>query len=386
MSADGPPPEDDEFAEEVDASAASKNGTAAPPPAPGFTPRFSFLASVLAAALALGIFATPTQLNGALLYDDKAAILGSPVVQGQVPLSMVWTRDFWGKDDLVSKESHKSFRPLVTLTYKLNHYLDGDTPYGYHVLNACLHALVSALVVPVTIAALGWRERSVFIPLVAGLLFAAHPVHVESVQNGVGRAEVMMALFYLLGFLLYAHVGVGPEPCQLHTRAHLPLSPRSALAIAGVHCLTLCALLCKETGVTLPVLCAAWDALVVLRVELRQLGAYLRRSEGRAAALHRALPAALARYALLAVGCVWLALWRKALNGDTEPEFARKQNMAVFHPHPLFRVLSVVWVWMVRAARPAAARTPPRAAVAPSPLRLLAPRRGGAPRAPRARV
>src|SRR5207248_6142186 len=34
--------------------------------------------------------------------------------------------------------------------------------------------------------------------LVAGLLFAVHPLHVEAVANVVGRAELMAALFTLL--------------------------------------------------------------------------------------------------------------------------------------------------------------------------------------------
>ena len=41
--------------------------------------------------------------------------------------------------------------------------------------------------------------------LVAGLLFAVHPVHVEAVANIVGRAELMAALFALLA--VYAALG-----------------------------------------------------------------------------------------------------------------------------------------------------------------------------------
>ena len=78
--------------------------------------------------------------------DDKAAILRNPVVVGSVPVARVWIVDFWGENELRSEESHKSWRPLVTLSYRANYILHDTAPFGYHVVNAALHALVSALV------------------------------------------------------------------------------------------------------------------------------------------------------------------------------------------------------------------------------------------------
>lgn len=319
------------------------------------------------ALLSLAIFGRQAQLEGALLYDDKAAVLGSPIVQGEVPLSKVWTRDFWGKDDMVSRESHKSFRPLVTLTYVANHRFNTaygyelNWPYYYHVVSAALHALVSALVVPTVIAAFGWRERGLLLPVMSALLFAAHPVHVESVQNMVGRAEVMMALFYLLGFLAYAHLAVGPAGAELQSLAPAHLSTRTMVGIGLTLLCTLCSMLCKETGVTLPLLCGAWDVLVVVGAHPPVLAALLLRpaADRTGVWLRRCAPAALARYAFLATGFCLLALWRKGLNGDTPVDFARKQNMAIWHPHPLWRTVSILWVWMVGARpRTGAARVP----------------------------
>ena len=71
-----------------------------------------------ALGLAVALFGTSRRLHGPLLYDDKAAVMRNPVVTGQVPLSRVWLVDFWGEHELALPNSHKSFRPLVTLTYR----------------------------------------------------------------------------------------------------------------------------------------------------------------------------------------------------------------------------------------------------------------------------
>src|SRR5439155_484343 len=55
------------------------------------------------------------------------------------------------------------------------------------------------------VAALARRWMDTAGGLVAGLLFAVHPVHVEAVANVVGRAELMAAVFVVLA--VYAALG-----------------------------------------------------------------------------------------------------------------------------------------------------------------------------------
>jgi hypothetical protein len=221
--------------------------------------------------LALALFCTPRRLGGPLLFDDKAAVVRNPVVNGAAPLARVWEVDFWGLDELHSAASHKSFRPLVTLTYRANYVLHGIEPFGYHVVNVALHAINSALAAAVTTAAFGWCAGSRRAGFAAALLFAAHPVHAEAVQNTVGRAELLMALFYQVGFLCYAHLGVVGRAAAA---AAAPPAALSAQTLCGVGLALACALaamLCKETGVTLPLLCVVWDALVPMGLQPHRL-------------------------------------------------------------------------------------------------------------------
>jgi tetratricopeptide (TPR) repeat protein len=91
-----------------------------------------------------------------------------------------------------------AFRPLATWTFAANHALGGLAPAGYHLVNVVLHAGVSALVVA-TATATGLPLATAAI---AGALFAVHPIHTEVVANGVGRAELLAAVFALAALRL----------------------------------------------------------------------------------------------------------------------------------------------------------------------------------------
>lgn len=48
--------------------------------------------------------------------------------------------DFWGQD-IKLMDSHKSYRPVTTLTYRLNYIIHGLNAYGYHLLNVIIYAV-----------------------------------------------------------------------------------------------------------------------------------------------------------------------------------------------------------------------------------------------------
>ena len=79
-------------------------------------------ASILVAVLGAVCFSNC--LDGRFVYDDHVAILRNPVVNGQAPLQEVWKRDYWG-EILTSPESHKSWRPITTLTFRWNYNRSG---------------------------------------------------------------------------------------------------------------------------------------------------------------------------------------------------------------------------------------------------------------------
>src|SRR5213075_450567 len=101
------------------------------------------------------------------------------------------------------------------------------------------------------VAELARRLSGPRVALAAGLLFAAHPIHVEAVANVVGRAELMCALGTLGALVLLLHP------------SRSPLRFGQTLAIAVCF---LGALLSKEQGMLVPLLLAvAWLAQRKLR-------------------------------------------------------------------------------------------------------------------------
>src|SRR4029077_16231536 len=84
------------------------------------------------------------------------------------------------------------YRPLPVATFALDWQVGG--PAWFHFVNALWHALSTGLVV-----LLAARWANLRAALLAGLVFAVHPVHVEAVANIVSRSGLMATAFPLAG-------------------------------------------------------------------------------------------------------------------------------------------------------------------------------------------
>jgi hypothetical protein len=139
------------------------------------------------------------------------------------------------------------YRPLSTATFALDRALFGVWAPGYHAHNLLWHIGAS-----IAFLALARKLLDGSAAAVAALLFAVHPLHTEAVTGIVGRTEVMAAAFVFLG-----------------ARAHL--DGRRGLALTCA----LLAPLCKESGVTLPLVALVADAhLRGWRAALPRVGWY----------------------------------------------------------------------------------------------------------------
>src|SRR5437763_439493 len=123
--------------------------------------------------------------NGFAL-DDRPIIALNPLVQASSGVWQAFLHPYWPP-----AFGGQLYRPLAVATYALDARLDGSA--WFHLVNLLWHAGAS-----VAVAALARRWAGERSALVAGLLFAVHPVHVEAVANVAGRAELMAALFSML--------------------------------------------------------------------------------------------------------------------------------------------------------------------------------------------
>ncbi|MEW6270197.1 MAG: hypothetical protein AB1689_12980, partial [Thermodesulfobacteriota bacterium] len=139
------------------------------------------------------------------------------------------------------------YRPLPTLTYAATWALVGPAPWLHHLTSALLHAGVSVLVLLLLARVFGAR-----VALLAALLFAVHPIHVEAVASVANRTELLAALLGIGAVLLVV-------PRGARSPGERPPLPRMALGLASF----VAALLSKESALTLavavPLLVAARD-------------------------------------------------------------------------------------------------------------------------------
>ncbi|XP_031674567.1 protein O-mannosyl-transferase TMTC2-like [Oncorhynchus kisutch] len=209
-------------------------------------------------------------LNADFCYDDSRAIKTNQDLLPETPWTNVLYDDFWGTL-LTHSGSHKSFRPLCTLSFRLNLALGGLRPWGYHLVNMGLHGAVTGLFTALCRPLLGGGPWS----LLVGLLFASHPVHTEAVAGVVGRADVGAALLFLLSLLCYTrHCGLrsaytaSSRDCQ--TRGCGRLRAWTWMWLLGSLVCAASSMLWKEQGVTVLAVSAAYDLFVFQRLRFRQ--------------------------------------------------------------------------------------------------------------------
>jgi hypothetical protein len=261
-------------------------------------------------------------LHGDLVFDDEGAVTkNKDVTDHNRPLSMLFHNDFWGTP-MMDRGSHKSFRPLTTISFRLNHFTHGLNPVGYHVVNVLMHAVVTVLFMDFCGLFLNSGE-AVF---VSGLLFAAHPIHTEAVSGIVGRCEIFSAFFFVAGFLMY----------------HKACEPRATSANVHTVVWTVCScilcavgMLCKEPCLMLLGLNGAYDAWLILQqwTKKKQMPN---------------LTGVIIRFSIVLIAGLSLLASRVAAFGSLQPgNFPANSNPHGFSKDRLTRMLSISYLWAV---------------------------------------
>jgi hypothetical protein len=205
----------------------------------------------LVAALTLVAF-LPVLQNGFVNWDDPVNFLNNPHYRGLGLAQLRW---------MVTTLHMGHWIPVTWLTLGLDYALWGMDPRGYHLTSLVFHAATAvafyALACRLLERALSRETPKVNITLGAAasaLLFAVHPLRVESVAWATERRDVVSGLFFVLTLLAYLKM------------VEAPAGRRRGFYLISL-ALFACALLSKSITVALPVV------LVVLDVyPLRRLG------------------------------------------------------------------------------------------------------------------
>ena len=194
------------------------------------TPRPGWVVALLALAASL------SGLWNGFVYDDVPIILQNPVIRQVFDLERIWTAPYWAAGWL--------YRPVTVQLFAIEWALGEGRRMAFHGVSIALMVLVAVLF---------WRLARRILPplpaLIAAALFAVHPVHVESVGNIVGQAELLAAALVLVAVERY-----------LAWRATGRITGGQRVLLAGI---TLAAIFSKETGVVIPALLLAAELGIV---------------------------------------------------------------------------------------------------------------------------
>jgi tetratricopeptide (TPR) repeat protein len=127
-------------------------------------------------------------LDGGLLWDDAAHIT-RPELRSLHGLWRIWS-------DLGATQQ---YYPLLHSAFWMEYKLWGDALLGYHLTNLLLHAAAACLVMLIM------RRLGLPGAWLAALIFALHPVCVESVAWIAEQKNTLSTVFYLSAALLYLH-------------------------------------------------------------------------------------------------------------------------------------------------------------------------------------
>jgi protein O-mannosyl-transferase len=136
-----------------------------------------------------------TALPCGFAYDDGGLILKNPGVDPGHPWWQSLASSYWP-----AEQQAGLYRPLASLTYRLQRGATGDAAFPFHLANVLLHAGVVLLVLALMRRMTPARP---WLSIGVALLFAVHPLHTEAVTNVIGRTELLAALFGLGGYLLW---------------------------------------------------------------------------------------------------------------------------------------------------------------------------------------
>jgi len=194
--------------------------------------------------------------NGFVNWDDDLMLVDNPNFRG-----LGWAQLRW----MFTTFHNGHFQPLSWVTLGLDYLLWGIDPFGYHLTNLLWHAantvifyLVCRLLFTRGFGAAqekaSWQLESS--AAFAAVLFALHPLRVESVVWATERRDVLSGGFFLTAIYCYL---------RAHgTAAATAQSRRSWVALALMA--QLLSLMAKATAITLPLLLVILDIYPLQRL------------------------------------------------------------------------------------------------------------------------
>lgn len=200
------------------------------------TKHFFFLASIALIFITAVVYLESLNHSFITQWDDTAY-----VVKNDSLLASVNKSAGDNLKELFTSYVAGNYHPLTMLSYYIEYNYFGLNPKPYHVVNLLIHIFNSLLVMLFV-----WLlSKQKWVAFITALLFAIHPMHVESVAWVSERKDVLYTFFYIAALCAYTFF--------------INKGAKNWLVYLAVFLLFVCSCLSKAMAVTLPVLLIGID-------------------------------------------------------------------------------------------------------------------------------
>lgn len=209
-------------------------------------------------SLALGVFVLtlsvylPSIHFGFINWDDPDYFIANPGIRELSLANLSW---------MLTTTHMGHYQPVNWLSYAMDHRLGGLDPGRFHLTQIILHALAALCLISVTDQLIRIARPATHPSLrslaaaVAALLFALHPLRVESVAWLSARADIPATMFSLLAVRAYLN--------------HAESAARSGMASRWLPISLICYVLAvasKEMAITVPAILIVLDVYPLRRL------------------------------------------------------------------------------------------------------------------------
>ena len=245
-------------------------------------------ALLMAAMILAGALIYSNTFQSPFLFDDDAFIVNDYAIR---------MTDFsWDALKTAAIDGHPRHRYLPNISFAVNYYFGRLNPFGYHVVNLCIHLLSGIFLfgfIKNTLQLFPDKKSATapkLIAFFAAMIWIVQPVGSQAVTYICQRMASMVALFYILSLFLYVKgrmamtggrnalpdksheepdtVGTGFITAQNGNNDHSQfLVP--GLYFAGSALAVLCALATKENAGTLPLIILLYEWFFFQDLKLR---------------------------------------------------------------------------------------------------------------------
>ncbi len=132
----------------------------------------------------------PILFNGFTFYSDDNYVLNNPLIHSFSieNLILMFTTFFDGH-----------YHPLTLLSFAINYFFSGESPFGYQLTNLMLNTTNGVLIYYLSKKILKENTHAFLV----ALIFIVHPIHVESVARITERKDMLFGLFFLASCITY---------------------------------------------------------------------------------------------------------------------------------------------------------------------------------------